>query len=98
MVTTPLDERIQRMTRYTWRAEMHPDDRAWLYEVELPLFELGYQPPISTTMPDPGIRERRRGPVRGQRVVDPRPLEAQELPPPPPPPFRNPGICPDSAP
>lgn len=33
-----------------WRNAMHPDDRAWLAEVEAPLRVLGWETPVPTFM------------------------------------------------
>lgn len=47
-------ERAAEMIRFsapdlpTWRDRLHPDDRAWLAQVEAPLRALGWEPPGPT--------------------------------------------------
>lgn len=72
----------RRLEALDWRNAMHPDDRAWLDQVEAPLRDLGYQPlllmmdPVPPPVPDPGVSERRarRGLKRG--------LDSMDVPPP----------------
>lgn len=41
---------VEDVQAVDWRGAMHPDDRAWLAEVEAPLRVLGWEQPLPTFM------------------------------------------------